>query len=91
MPCSIVVESDFMEEEPDLNVNNEPEETQIIPLVSKEEVTEGEFDKITEERYRDSAGFVTYAEDSYEAKGSIDINSRPSFKDPTIWKIKCVV
>ncbi|XVE68780.1 hypothetical protein DITRI_Ditri09bG0097600 [Diplodiscus trichospermus] len=34
-----------------------------------------------EERYRDGAGFVMYAEDSYEARGSFDRNSTvPSSK-----------
>ncbi|XVE75438.1 hypothetical protein DITRI_Ditri12bG0093900 [Diplodiscus trichospermus] len=81
-----------MEDEPDLNVNNETGKTHNIPFVPKEEVIEEEFDKIMEERYRDGAGFVKYAEDSYEAKGPIDRNSTaPSSKDPTIWKIKCVV
>ena len=91
-PVFWLLTSDLMEEEPDLNVNNEPGKTHNIPFVPKEEVIEEEFDKIMEERYRDGAGFVRYAEDSYEAKGSIDRNSTvPPSKDPTIWKIKCVV
>ncbi|XP_022765470.1 protein RNA-directed DNA methylation 3 isoform X2 [Durio zibethinus] len=82
----------FMEEQPDLNGNNKSEKTHNLPFVPKEEVIEEEFDKMMEERYRDGAGFVTYAEDSYEAKGSIDRNSTvSSSKDPTIWKVKCVV
>ncbi|XVE75442.1 hypothetical protein DITRI_Ditri12bG0094200 [Diplodiscus trichospermus] len=86
------IDNYFMEDEADLNVNNEPGKTHNIPFVPKEEVIEEEFDKIMEERYWDGAGFVKYAEDSYEAKGPIDRNSTvPSSKDPTIWKIKCVV
>ncbi|EOY18833.1 Kow domain-containing transcription factor 1, putative [Theobroma cacao] len=86
------IDNYFMEEELDLNVNIEAGKTHNLPFVPKEEVIEEEFDKIMEERYKDGAGFVTYAEDSYEAKGSIDRNSAlPSSKDPTIWKVKCVV
>ncbi|XVF83034.1 hypothetical protein PTKIN_Ptkin16aG0100000 [Pterospermum kingtungense] len=82
----------FLEEEPDLNVNNEPGKAHDLPFVPKEEVDEEEFDKLMEERYRNAAAFVTHAEDSYEAKGSIDTNSNvPSSKDPNIWKVKCVV
>ncbi|XVE99222.1 hypothetical protein REPUB_Repub03eG0178900 [Reevesia pubescens] len=84
------IDNYFMDEEPDLNVNNQPGKTHNLPFVPKEEVIEEEFDKMMEERYRDA--HVTYAEDSYEAKGSMDRNSTvPSAKDPTIWKVKCVV
>lgn len=83
---------DFLEEEPDLNINNEPGKTHNPFVVPKEEVTEEEFDKMMEERYMSGAGFVTHAEDSYEAKGPVDTNSNvSSSKDPTIWKVKCVV
>ncbi|XP_039023557.1 protein RNA-directed DNA methylation 3-like [Hibiscus syriacus] len=81
----------FLEEEPDLNVNNNPWKAPNLPFVPKEEVIEEEFDKMMEERYRDGARFTTFDED-YEAKGSIEKNSTvPPAKDPIIWKIKCVV
>ncbi|KAL4388557.1 hypothetical protein GQ457_09G028400 [Hibiscus cannabinus] len=81
----------FVEEEPDLNVNNNPWKAHNLPFVPKEEVMEEEFDKMMEERYRDGARFTTYEED-YEAKGSIDKSSTlPPAKDPVIWKVKCVV
>ncbi|KAK8609561.1 hypothetical protein V6N13_062007 [Hibiscus sabdariffa] len=80
----------FLEEEPDLNVNNNPWKAHNLPFVPKEEVIEEEFDKMMEERYRDGARFTTFDED-YEAKGSIDKNSTvPPTKDPIIWKVKCV-
>ncbi|XVE68778.1 hypothetical protein DITRI_Ditri09bG0097400 [Diplodiscus trichospermus] len=86
------IDNYLMEEEPDHIVNNEPGKSHNHPFVPKEEVIEEEFDKMMEKRYRDGAGFVTYAEDSYEAKGSIDRNSTvPSSKDPNLWKVKCVV
>ncbi|RVW97641.1 Protein RNA-directed DNA methylation 3 [Vitis vinifera] len=45
-----------------------------------------------EERYKDGSKFVTYAEDDYETKRSVQRNSLiPSIKDPTIWKVKCMV
>ncbi|OMP04197.1 hypothetical protein COLO4_09867 [Corchorus olitorius] len=85
-------ENNFMDKEPDLNVNKQTGKNYNLPFVLKEEVIEEEFDKMMEERYKDGAGFVTYAEDSYEDKESIDKNSDvPSSKDPTIWKVKCVV
>uniref|UniRef100_F6HB58 NGN domain-containing protein n=1 Tax=Vitis vinifera TaxID=29760 RepID=F6HB58_VITVI len=45
-----------------------------------------------DERYKDGSKFVTYAEDDYETKRSVQRNSFiPSIKDPTIWKVKCMV
>ncbi|OMO65686.1 hypothetical protein CCACVL1_21438 [Corchorus capsularis] len=89
---AVVLILNFMDKEPDLNVNKQTGKTYNLPFVLKEEVIEEEFDKMMEERYKDGAGFVTYAEDSYEDKESIDKNSDvPSSKDPTIWKVKCVV
>ncbi|GMI80580.1 hypothetical protein HRI_001727200 [Hibiscus trionum] len=80
----------FLEEEPDLDVNNNPWKAHNLPFV-KEEVIEEEFDKMMEERYKDGARFTTFEED-YEAKESVDKNSTlPPAKDPIIWKVKCVV
>ncbi|GFZ14691.1 kow domain-containing transcription factor 1 [Actinidia rufa] len=45
-----------------------------------------------EERYERGSGFVTYAEDAFGAKSSYEGNVViPSSKDPTIWKVKCMV
>ncbi|KDP30494.1 hypothetical protein JCGZ_16173 [Jatropha curcas] len=85
---------DFDEEEFDieLKVKKEPVRTPNDPFIPKEEVMdEEEFDKMMEERYKDGSRFVNYAEDAYEAK-SMERNSLfPSTRDPTIWKVKCMV
>lgn len=62
--------------------------------VPKEEhITEEEFDKMLEERYKPSSSFVTYAEDAYESKRSMETSTNlpSSTKDPVIWKVKCMV
>lgn len=74
------------------SINKEPGKAQNLPLLPKEEeMNEEEFDKIMEERYKDGSNFVTYAGDDYENK-SVETNFLvPSAKDPTIWKVKCMV
>ncbi|KAJ7975010.1 Transcription elongation factor Spt5 [Quillaja saponaria] len=87
-------DDDFMEE--DFNtgakVNNEPAKAQSLPFILKEEeMDEEDFDKMMEERYKDGARILTYAGDDFEKK-SIDRDSVVfSSKDPTIWKVKCMV
>ncbi|CAK7325384.1 unnamed protein product [Dovyalis caffra] len=85
---------DFMDEEYDveLKVKNDPPKSQGFPIVPKEEVMdEEEFDKMMEERYKNNPRF-RYAEDADEAKTSMERNSlHSSAKDPTIWKVKCMV
>ena len=52
---------------------------------------EREFDKMMEERYKNNPRF-RYAEDADEAKRSMERNFlEPSAKDPTVWKVKCMV
>ncbi|KAL7148547.1 hypothetical protein ABFS83_06G186000 [Erythranthe nasuta] len=86
---------DFLEDEfrSDLKVNNEPGKFPHLPFIPKEEeMSEEELEKMLEERYKPGAGFVTYSEDGYEHKKSIDKNIFvPSDKDPQIWKVKCMV
>lgn len=73
-------------------VNNEPGKSFILPVFPKEEDLDEEFDKMMEERYKAGSAFVTYAEDDFEAKRSIERNYlMPSAKDPTVWKVKCMV
>lgn len=64
-----------------------------FPLFPKEEeMSEEELEKMMEERYRPGAGFVTFAEDAYGSKRPMDVDAViPSSRDPTIWKIKCMV
>ncbi|PIN24453.1 RNA polymerase II transcription elongation factor DSIF/SUPT5H/SPT5 [Handroanthus impetiginosus] len=85
---------DFLEDEfsNELQVNNEPGKVPQLPFVPKEEeMSEEELERMLEERYKPGAGFVTYADD-YENKKSIDRDIYvPSAKDPTIWKVKCMV
>ncbi|XP_050387410.1 protein RNA-directed DNA methylation 3-like [Argentina anserina] len=83
---------DFMEEgETDPVVNSEPEKAHIPPFIPKDEVVdEEEFERMMEERYRTASTYVTYAEDNYEKKRSVDGPVlEPSARDPIIWKVKC--
>jgi hypothetical protein len=83
-----------MDEEYDveLKVKNDPPISQNVPIVPKEEdMDEREFDKMMEERYKNNPRF-RYAEDADEAKRSMERNFlEPSAKDPTVWKVKCMV
>jgi hypothetical protein len=83
-----------MDEEYDveLKVKNDPPKTQNVPIVPKEEQMDGEeFDKMMEERFKNNPRF-RFAEDADEAKRSMERNYlEPSAKDPTIWKVKCMV
>lgn len=55
-------------------------------------MSEEELEKMMEERYRPGAGFVTFAEDAYGSKRPMEVDAViPSSRDPTIWKIKCMV
>lgn len=86
---------DFMEAElgTGANDNTEPGKSSSVPFIPKEEeMDEEEFDKMMEERYKSGSAFVSYAEDDYENKRSIDRSScMPSDKDPIVWKVKCAV
>ncbi|KAF2295525.1 hypothetical protein GH714_033119 [Hevea brasiliensis] len=87
-------QSDFDDDEFDieLKVKKEPVKMQNISFIPKEEaMDEEEFDKMMEERYKEGSSFVTYAEDDFETK-SMERNIHfPSSRDPTIWKVKCMV
>ena len=87
--------ADFLEDgfNTGLKVKNEPGKAHNLPFFPKEEeLSEEELEKMLEERYKDGSKFVTYAEDDYETKRSVQRNSLiPSIKDPTIWKVKCMV
>ncbi|PSR92989.1 Protein RNA-directed DNA methylation like [Actinidia chinensis var. chinensis] len=74
-------------------VKNEPGKIHQFPLLPKEEeLSEEELEKMLEERYERGSSFVTYAEDAFGAKSSYEGNVViPSSKDPTIWKVKCMV
>lgn len=55
-------------------------------------MSEEELEKMMEERYRPGSGFVKYAEDAYGSKRPMEVDAIiPSSRDPTIWKIKCMV
>ncbi|KAM3698430.1 hypothetical protein ACJW31_06G187600 [Castanea mollissima] len=86
---------DFAEEDFDTEskIDKEPGKAQSLPLFPKEEeMNEEEFDKMMEERYKDGSNFVRYGEDDFENKRAIDRNNIiPSARDPTIWKVKCMV
>ncbi|CAN1799948.1 Protein RNA-directed DNA methylation 3 [Linum perenne] len=86
--------SDFDDDDFDveLKIKKNPEKSQNIPFIPKEEqMDEDEFDKMMEERYKDGAGFVRYAEDPFEAKLAERDFVMPSSKDPPIWKVKCMI
>ncbi|KAL6980301.1 hypothetical protein U1Q18_021943 [Sarracenia purpurea var. burkii] len=85
----------FLEDEfkTQVKVKNEPGKSHQFPLLPKEEeLSEEELEKIMEERYRPGSSFVTFAEDVYGSKRSSEgIAVTPSFKEPTVWKVKCMV
>lgn len=73
-------------------VNNEQGKTYNLPFIKEEEMDEVEFDKLMEERYKDSSNFVRYAEDDYETKRLVDNNYHMAYhKEPIVWKVKCMV
>ncbi|XP_073016419.1 uncharacterized protein [Primulina eburnea] len=85
---------DFFEDEfaPKSDNKNEPENVQPVSFIPKEEVmSEEEFERMMEDRYKPGAGFVTHAEDTYDRKRLEGNMYMPSTKDPTIWKVKCMV
>ncbi|CAB4300857.1 unnamed protein product [Prunus armeniaca] len=88
-------DDDFMEEEFETEpiVKNEPGKAHNLPFIPKEEDVDGEeFEKMMEERYRSGSSYITYAEDNYENKRSVDGSVLlPTVKDPIIWKVKCMV
>ncbi|KAL2548895.1 protein RNA-directed DNA methylation 3 [Forsythia ovata] len=88
-------DDDFDEDEfaTEGEVKNEPGKAPQYPCFPKEEeMSEEELERMLEERYKTGSTLVTYAEDGYEHKRSIDREIYvPSAKDPTIWKVKCMV
>ena len=89
------LKTDFLEAEfkTQLKVKTEPAKTHNFPVMPKEEeLSEEELEKLLEERYKPGSSFVTYAEDLYDSKRMIEGNVViPSSRDPTIWKVKCMV
>ncbi|CAA2971924.1 Putative transcription elongation factor SPT5 homolog 1 [Olea europaea subsp. europaea] len=90
-----MLDYDYEEEEFAIEgeVKNEPGKPPQYPCFPKEEeMSEEELERMLEERYKTGSTFVTYAEDGYEHKRSTDRDIYlPSAKDPTIWKVKCMV
>lgn len=90
-----LLKTDFLEDEIDtqVKVKSEPGKTGHLPFLPKEEeMTEEEIDKMLEERYKPGSNFVSYAEDRFDTKRSVDRSTMtPSYKDPIIWKVKCMV
>lgn len=60
-----------------------------VPYVKEEEMSEEEFERMMENRYKPGSALVTYAEDDH--KSSVDHIYVPSDKDATLWKVKCMV
>ena len=86
---------DFFEDEfgTEVKVKNEPGKAPQFPVLPKEEeMSEEELEKMLQERYKPGSSFVTYAEDGYDSKRSVERNAFiPFARDPTIWKVKCMV
>nr|XP_027104908.1 protein RNA-directed DNA methylation 3-like [Coffea arabica] len=76
-----------------MQFQSEPSRAPFLPFVPKvEEPTEEELEKMLQERYKPGSTFVTYAEDNYESKRTVEMPEHcPSVKDPIIWKVKCMV
>ena len=87
--------TDLFDDEIDigLKVQNEPEKVHNLPFFLKEEeLSEDELEKMLKERYKDGSKLVSYAEDDYETKRSVQRDAFvSSLKDPTMWKVKCMV
>ncbi|CAA3022124.1 Hypothetical predicted protein [Olea europaea subsp. europaea] len=86
---------DFDEEEfaTEGEVKNEPGKAPQYPCFPKEEkMSEEELERMLGERYKTRSTYVTYAEDGYDHKRSIERDIYlSSAKDRTIWKVKCMV
>lgn len=72
-------------------VNNDPGKASYHSEVKEEVMSEEEYDRMMEERYKPGSSYVTYAEDSHDKQTSVESIYVPSAKDPTIWKVKCMV
>lgn len=76
----------------ELDVKTEPKTPNIPFFPKEEEMDEEEMDKIMEERYKPGSNYVKYAEDRTQSTRFEERNtSMPFAKDPTIWKVKCMV
>ncbi|VFQ83649.1 unnamed protein product [Cuscuta campestris] len=86
-------DDDFFQEDFVAEVPDEQAKHTGFPLVPKEEeMDEEELEKMLRERYKPGSGFVRFAEDGYEGKGFIEEEvSAPSSRDPTLWKVKCMI
>ncbi|CAI9774448.1 unnamed protein product [Fraxinus pennsylvanica] len=93
--CFSPTGSNYEEEEfaTEGEVKNEPGKAPQYPYIPKEEeMSEDELERMLEKRYKTGTNFVTYAGDGYEHKTSTEGDIYlPSAKDPTIWKVKCLV
>ena len=96
--CYHLLKLDSLEDEFDtaaaaMQFQSEPSRAPFLPFVPKvEEPTEEELEKMLQERYKPGSTFVTYAEDNYESKRTVEMPEHcPSVKDPIIWKVKCMV
>ncbi|KZV24250.1 hypothetical protein F511_01732 [Dorcoceras hygrometricum] len=85
-------DSELYEQELELESDskNDPGKASSFPFIPKEEeMGEEEFERLMEGRFKQGAGFVTHAEDS---KRLFEGNTYlPSAKNPTVWKVKCMV
>ena len=93
--CSDFTGTDFSKDELKTQdtVKNEFGKAHEFPfLLNVEELSDEEFEKMVEVRYRPGSSFLTYAEDKHESGGLMEGNAVvPSSEDPTIWKVKCTV
>ena len=81
-----------MDTEPEPQVASEAGKSFNFPFIPKEEeMDEEEFDKMMEEKYKNRAPFVSYAEDRENKSFSNRSLVTPTEKDPIIWKVKCAV
>ncbi|GAA0167989.1 hypothetical protein LIER_22813 [Lithospermum erythrorhizon] len=86
--------SDFLEDEfvNDVKANNN--ELGIVPFlnfIKDEEMDDAELERMVEELYGRGSSIVRYAEDGYDNREADRDEYPPLFRDPTLWKVKCMV
>ncbi|GAA0155698.1 hypothetical protein LIER_13370 [Lithospermum erythrorhizon] len=84
---------DFLEDEAfnDVKANDEPLKVPLVPI-KEEEMDDAELERMVEERYGRGASFVRFPEDGYDNTEAVDRDEYlPFSKDPTLWKVKCMV
>ena len=86
-------ETDFIDDELETEGANKIGRLHHLPfLLKEEELSDDELEKLLKERYGRGSNNVVYADENQDSKDYNDrVHSMNSAKDPTIWRVKCMV